>query len=107
MGCFNVRWGRHALKSNDSKTLGKNRGPLFLLVPVTDRNFADPNRLGAKQLGEVLAKVRTQGVPVELGSGTRLAGYLDVLPRKRIGHALCLGTQDIGMQQGHAFHFRR
>src|SRR5690348_1079336 len=79
----------------------------FLLVAVTDRDFTDPDRLRAKQLGEMLAKVCSQRVPVEFCSGTWLAGNLDMLTRERIWHTPRFRAQDIGMQQGHAFDFRR
>ena len=79
----------------------------LLLVTMTDCDFADPNRLRAKQLGDVLAKVFSQRVPVEFGSGTRLTGDLNMLAGKRIWHAPRFRAQDIGMQQSHALHFRR
>src|SRR5947209_19609350 len=73
---------------------------------MAHRDLADPNRLRPKQLGEVLAKVRAQQVPIELGSRTRLTGNLDVLTSEGIWYAPRLGSQDIGMQQGYAFHLR-
>lgn len=59
----------------------------FLLVAMANGDFTDPNRLWAKQLRKILAKVCPQHVPVQMGSMTRLTGNFDMLAGERIGDA--------------------